>query len=82
MPVGATGASEEQVELGGIGGHGGRQSEGAIGEGLPDGIADQGAEATGEHFDGKEEREPAHANPAAAVERQAAAGEGQTTHIT
>lgn len=75
VPIGFAEASEEEVELRGVGGDRGRQGEGTIGDGRTKGIADQRAEATGEDLDGKEKGEPADADPAAAIEREAAAGD-------
>ena len=74
MPVGLVRAREQEIERLSAGDELGRNLERAAGIGLANGIAKQGAEPSGECLDGEEEIDLGNAHPAAAIEREAAAG--------
>jgi hypothetical protein len=74
VPVGLGGQSEHQVESLPVGDDGCGQFQCAVVEGLGDRLLDMSAKTTRENFGIEKERAGGNAHPAAAIEREAAAG--------
>ena len=73
-PVGLGGAGQQQIESQAVGNDVRRKNQRAGVIGVGDGVLDEGAEAAGESFVMEQERACRDAHPAAAIEREAAAG--------
>jgi hypothetical protein len=74
VPVGLGGPGEEQIESGPVLSDVRRDHERSVVVCLDDGVLDEGAKAAGENFDREKECAGRDVYPAAAIEREAAAG--------
>jgi hypothetical protein len=74
VPVGLVGEREQEIEGLSVGDDLGGKAQRAVGIGLTNGIAEEGAEVAGERFDGEEEIDLGNTDPAAAIAGEAAAG--------